>query len=71
MSALKLSNFAFFYLPVMLSAVIGTEALAKPFLAVTPIKIVVCVYMYIYANLNNKSQTFPRSFCTIVSNASC
>lgn len=39
----------------MLSAVIGTEALAKHFLAVPPIKIVVRVYVYIYAKLNNKS----------------
>lgn len=52
--ALKLSYFAFSYLPIMLNAIIGTEALATYFLAVPPIKIVVCVYVYIYAKLNNK-----------------
>lgn len=55
----------------MLSAVISTEALTEHFLAVPPIKIVVCVYVDIYAKLNNESQTFPTSFCAIRSNTSC
>lgn len=70
-STLKSCNFAFSYLLVMLSAVTGTEALTKHFLVVPPIKIVVCVYVYIYAKLNNESQTFPRSFCAVRSNTSC
>jgi len=66
--ALKLFDFAFLCLPVMLTAVIGTVALAKHFLNI-PIKIV--VYVYFYAKAEQKSQPFPGSFCAVISNASC
>lgn len=46
--ALKMSESAFFNLPVMLSAVTGMEASAKCFLAMPPVKIAMRVHTCTY-----------------------
>lgn len=48
-----MSDFAFFNLPVMLSAITGIEASAKCFFAVPPIKIAVR-YLYLHTKLSNE-----------------